>query len=157
MNKRGLVFSSLAVAMALTLLAVGTGIAAGLNTLTVSANVVGTCKFNSATSTLAFGALDPSSVADATATGSTTFWCTKGAIYTLSNDGGLNNSGGPRMKHAALAEFIPYALTLTPSAATGSGPSIPITLTIDGLISNADYVNASAGDYADTVVISVIP
>lgn len=132
--------------------------AAGSNSLAVSSNVIGTCRFVSASSTLAFGALDPSSAANATASGSTTFWCTKGASYSISDDGGLYNSGGPRMRHATtVTEFIAYSLSLSPTTGTGSGPATPTTLTINGSILNADYVNAAAGNYADTVVLTITP
>lgn len=150
---------TLALAAVFAASSVGAGLAADSNTLTVSANVVGTCKFNSATSTLAFGALDPASAGNATASGSTTFWCTKGASFSMSDDDGLYETGlnANRMKHLTLAEYIPYSVSFTPSAATGSGPTTPITLTLGGTILNADFVNASAGDYEDTVVISITP
>lgn len=147
-------------AVGLVLLSAGMSMAADTNTLSVSANVVGTCKFNVATSTLAFGALDPSSVADASASNTTTFWCTRGASYTITDDDGLYDTGpgANQMRHAVdVTEFIPYSLTLSPLSGTGSGPVTPITLTIDGLIANANYINALAGDYADTVVITVAP
>lgn len=131
---------------------------AATNTLSVSASVSGTCRFNSATSTLAFGALDPSLSTDATATSSTTFWCTKDTTYSITNDGGLHNSSGPRMQHATIpAEFIPYTLTLSPLTGSGSGKATPVTLNISGTIVNANYINAAAGNYADTVVITVTP
>lgn len=132
--------------------------AADTNTLTVTASVTGTCKFVSATSTLAFGALDPSSAADGTATGSAQYWCTKGAAATVTAGNGDNFSGSRRLKHASLAEFIPYALTM-PSGATGTGdgPANPITLSLAGTITNANYINASAGNYSDTVVLTVNP
>ena len=62
----------------------GIALAAGTTTVNVSANIVGTCQF-STTPTLAFGALDQTSGAPATATGTLSFWCTKGAAYTLSD------------------------------------------------------------------------
>jgi len=144
---------------ALSLVTMSAGISfADTNTLTVSGNVVGVCKFNSATSTLAFGALDPSSGAAASVAGSTTFWCTKGVSFTLGDDGGLYNSGGPRMRHATTTtEFIPYSLGMTPTAATGSGPATPITLNLSGNITFADYSNAEAGNYSDTVIITITP
>ncbi len=136
----------------------GVVMAADTNTLTVSGNVVGTCKFSSATSSLAFGALDPSSGAAVAGAGSSTFWCTKGVAYTISDDGGLFNSGGPRMQHGTdVTEFIPYGLTLAPLSGTGSGPATPVTLNITGNIAFADYSNALAGAYSDTVVITVNP
>jgi spore coat protein U-like protein len=62
------------------------------------------------------------------------------------------------MRHATdVTEFIPYSLSLSPTTGTGSGPATPITLTIDGSILNADYVNALAGNYSDTVVLTITP
>lgn len=138
----------------------GMAMAGDSNTLTVSANVVGTCKFSAATSTLAFGALDPTLATDATATGSTTFWCTKGASYTVTDDDGLYETGANanRMRHETIGtEYIPYALTYTPTSGSGSGKTSTITLNISGTIANANYVNASAGNYSDTVTLSITP
>src|SRR4030067_3544344 len=68
----------------------GIAFAGGTTTVNVSANITGTCQF-STTPTLAFGALDQNSSSDATAAGTLTFWCTKGAASTLS--GALGSSG----------------------------------------------------------------
>ncbi|MEY4729011.1 MAG: hypothetical protein RL020_169 [Pseudomonadota bacterium] len=133
--------------------------AAGTNTLTVSANVVGTCKFSTATSTLGFGALDPSVGAAVNATGSTTYWCTKGVTgVAITADNGANNSGGRRMKHATSAtDFIPYSLTLTPSATAPAGPGTALTLGLAGGVLGADYTAVAAGNYADTVTLTITP
>lgn len=136
----------------------GVAMAAGTNTLTVSANVVGTCMFSSPTSTLAFGPLDPALTTDAAGTGTTNFWCTKNATYTVSDDLGLYKSGAQRrMQHATIpTEYVPYSMTYT-TTGIGAGKTTPITLTLSGTVVNADYVNAAAGNYADTVIITVTP
>jgi spore coat protein U-like protein len=147
----------LAVAAVTFLLVAGAAMAADTNTVTVTASVTGTCKFSSPTSTLGFGALDPSSSADATATTSVSFWCTKGTTATLTDDDGLHKlvADGNRMQHQADSnEYIPYSFSYTPSSLTGSGPNVPTTLTITGTITNAEYVDALAGSYSDTVVVS---
>jgi spore coat protein U-like protein len=133
--------------------------AADTNTLTVSANVVGTCRFNNATSTLAFGALDVTSAADANANGSAvTFWCTNGAAYTITHDDGLNESGvnAPNMEHTVAAGSFSLALNLNPTAGTGADRT-PVNLAITGTVANADYIDALAGDYEDTVTITINP
>jgi len=138
----------------------GVALAADTNTVTVTANVVGTCKFTSATSTLLFGALDPSSTADGTATATTTFWCTRNASYGITDNDGLWDTGvnQNRMQNTLDAtEYIPYSFSYGPASGSGNGPSTPITLTMNGLINNADYVNAAAGAYSDTVVLSITP
>lgn len=136
----------------------GAAAAADSSNLTVTANVVGTCMFSSSAATLAFGALDQSLATPVNGTGSTQFWCTKGtAASSITPDNGLHFSGSRRMALPADADFIPYSLSLTPSSLMGNGKTTPNTLTIDGTIANADYINATAGNYSDTVVISINP
>jgi spore coat protein U-like protein len=138
----------------------GVALAADTNTVTVTANVVGTCKFTSATSTLAFGALDPSSALDGSATTTTTFWCTKNASYGITDDDGLYETGANqnRMRNTVtLTEFIPYSISYGPASGAGLGKTLPITLTMNGTINNADYVNVASGDYSDTVVLTIAP
>ena len=152
----------LLIAAAVVLIAIITSsvaMAAGTNTLTVNATVVGTCGFNSATSIISF-TLDPSSSADATATTIPTFWCTRGTTVTAVTNNGLNFSGGSkRMKSTANpTEFIPYSIAMTPGSTTGSGKGTPINLTVTGTVFNANYINALAvNDYTDTVVITITP
>jgi len=136
----------------------GVALGADSNTLTVSASVTGGCRFSSGTSTLNFGTLDQSSAADASATGSTQFWCTRNASYTISANNGLYYDTSRRMRHATEAtEYIPYNLTFTPTTGTGAGKTSPVTLSLNGTITNANYVNAIAGNYADTVTLSITP
>jgi spore coat protein U-like protein len=136
------------------------GLAGDNATVNVSANVVGTCKFTTASATLSFS-LDPSVGTDvtATATPSLEFWCTKGASYTVTDDDGIyeTSSGQHRMKHASLDEYIPYSFNYTPTSGTGSGPANPITLSISGTVAYDDYANASAGSYSDTVKVTLRP
>jgi spore coat protein U-like protein len=149
----------LAMVLGLVLLS-GVAFAAGTNTVTVTANVVGTCRFNSATSTLAFGALDPGAGGDVNASTSTTFWCTNGTSYSITDNDGLYDTGpnANRMQHATtLTQFIPYTFSYNPTSGGGSGIGIPITLNISGTVTFASYQNADPGDYADTVVISIAP
>jgi spore coat protein U-like protein len=150
-------FFIIVISIAFTIVA-GNAAAADSNTLTVAASVTGTCRFSSGTSTLNFGALDQSSAADASATGNTQFWCTRNATYTVGANNGLYFDTTRRMRHASEnTEFIPYNLTFTPTAGTGSGKTSPITLNLSGTITNANYVNAVAGNYADTVTLSITP
>jgi spore coat protein U-like protein len=145
--------------VAASLAAAGAAWAADTNTLTVQANVVGTCKFVSATSTLNFGALDPSSGADVNGSTTTQFWCTKGVTTDSITAGqGLNFSGGKnQMKDSVSGEVIPYTLTLTKDGLSNSGPAAPRTLTIAGNVLGSDYTGKSAGNYSDTVTISINP
>jgi spore coat protein U-like protein len=150
---------SISVFIALAVLAVGGAAwAADTNTLTVSASVTGTCKFSSATSTLDFGALDPSNPVLVNGTGSTQFWCTKGVTTTLAALNGLNYSGTSRqMVGPAVTDLIPYSLTLTPDGNPNAGPGSPRTLNISGSVLAAAYTGATTGAYTDTVLINITP
>ncbi len=151
--------------MAITLVAAsvamaGSAMAAGSNTLTVQASVTGTCRFNSATSTLDFGALDPAASTNPSATATTQFWCTKGVTTDVISAGnGLHYAGGSRQMEAAgtVKDVIPYSLTLTKDANANTGPGAPRTLTITGGIVNANYINKVADNYSDTVVLNITP
>jgi len=132
-------------------------LAADTTSVTVSATVVGTCKFTGPGS-VSF-TLDPSlggSVAGTVA--QPTFWCTKGTGYTITDNGGGNTSNGSkRMKNgAATPEYIPYSFTYT-ATGTGAGASSPLTLNIASSVAAADYLNVSAGSYSDTVTLSITP
>lgn len=133
-------------------------LAADTANVAVSASVTGTCKFNSGGS-IAF-TLDPTSATAASGTVvSPAFWCTKGTSYTVTDNTGANASAGVRrMKNTVIAtEFIPYSFAYT-ATGTGTGKSTPITLTLGSAsVANVDFINASAGSYADTVVLSITP
>ena len=153
-------FLGLVMVLGLVLVLGRVAMAADSNTVTVTANVVGTCKFNSATSTLAFGGLDPSTGLDVNASTSTTFWCTKNATYSVADDDGLYETGANanRMRHATtLTEYVPYTFSYNPTTGSGQGRTADITLDISGTVTFANYQNAAAGDYGDTVVISITP
>jgi spore coat protein U-like protein len=147
------------------------GLAGDNATVNVTATVVGTCKFLSG-ATLNFGSLDPSVGTNKDATTSLTFWCTKGATYTIIDNNGANKSGTTqRMKHATLTEYIPYTFCYnstgpapTPcttdtasDTGTGRGRRSPITLNISGTVVGTDYVDASVGSYSDTVTMTINP
>lgn len=143
----------------ITAVMVSSAAMAATNTMTVSASVTGTCRFSAATSTLAFGALDPSSATDGAGSVNVNFWCTRGTAYSMTDDDGLYETGvnANRMQHAVTAtEFIPYSISYA-AAGTGLGATSPITLTVTGAITNANYINALEGAYADTVVLTVTP
>lgn len=140
--------------------------AADTNTLSVGASVLGTCKFASATSSIALGNLDPSGSGNPTGSTNVNFWCTKGQTVTVTHDMGAHeavaDTAPPRLFHATtgapdIDDWIPYTLTLTPSGTTGLGKTAPIQLAIQVDIQNSDYVDAQVGSYADTVVISINP
>ena len=122
-----------------------------------------TCQFNNpATATLDFGTLNPLSPTDVSVSTTVSFVCrgsSSVATYSVSDDDGLHESGPglPRMQHTATpTAFLPYLLTLSPS--TGSAPkNVDQILTVTGTILGTDYRSAIAGNYSDTVTISIQP
>ncbi len=151
---------SFTVIIALAVLATcGAAWAADSNTLTVQANVTGTCRFVAATSTLNFGALDPSVGTDVSGSTTASFWCTRGVITApFTNGPGLHFATGKnQMIDPVSADVIPYTLTLTPDGGTNAGPGSPRTLTIAGNVLGTDYLSKSTGNYSDTVTLTLTP
>lgn len=146
----------------MVLLIVCEGLAAGINSLTVTATVLSKsrCRFNSVTSSLNLGTLDPANPIDVTVSTTISFVCrgsANPATFSISDDGGMNNSGVPRMRHTtAPSEFLPYNLTLSPTSGTVP-KNVNQTLTITGKVLASDYQNSYMGNYNDTVVISIVP
>jgi spore coat protein U-like protein len=151
---------SMAVFIVLAVLAAGGAAwAVDTNTLTVSASVTGTCKFQAPkTSTLDFGALDPSNPVLVNGSGTTQFWCTKGiSTDVITANLGANPSGTTRRMAGPGGDFIPYSLVLTPIAGVNAGPTLPRTLNITGSVLAADYTGVSTGNYSDTVTLTINP
>lgn len=157
-------FRSFAIAVTGFWLGCGTAIGAGANILTVSATVLSksNCKFDVATSALNFGAINPASLSNATATATTTFICrgsAPSATFLITQDGGLNKLGPAqnRMRHTTVTtEYLPYSLALSPSSATVPKNTTQ-TLTITGTVIPGDFRNAQVGSFQDTVVITITP
>jgi spore coat protein U-like protein len=140
---------------------------AGSNTLSMAANVVGTCKVTTPPGILNFGTIDPSGATTVTATMTFAMKCTKRTVSTAASDnGGLNFSGTKRMKHSVTTTaFLPYSITYSGDTGfTGQGFGVAAgaqTVTINGSITPAQFQNARAtvaGQvYSDTVTITVNP
>jgi len=144
--------------MTAVLLATWAGsVTAAQTSVTVSATVTGTCKFGSG-GTMNFGNLDPSTATDVNASVlQPTFWCTRNASYTITDDGGLHVSGmNRRLQGTATGEFIPITFTYTASG-TGAGPTNPQTMDISGQIVGNDYSGVSQDTYSDTVILTINP
>ncbi len=148
----------------LLLVAAGVAAAADSAPVTVTARVVGTCRFNAGGATLGFGDLPfdgaGNPVGNVTASTTLQFWCTNGASYSINDDSGLHSTapGSRRMQSTTLAtpEYIAYGMSYGPATGTGAGPGNPITLTIDGTV-GAVYGGNSADSYADTVTLNINP
>lgn len=133
-------------------------------TLAVSATVMARtgCLFvNNGTPTpLNFGAIDQASTANATATAQVTircrgnFWVT----WSLTADSGLNPNGTQRrLKNDTGTDLMPYALNFSSTTATWllfwGGRTA--TINISGTITPANFGPVSAGDYSDTVKLTL--
>lgn len=157
-------FAALALGAAL---AATTGLdaaASPTHTVAVGAVVItkNKCQFsNGGPTALSFGTIDPSSTANATATATIGFRCTGSspiAIYNVTSDDGQyeTGAGAPRMRHATSpTEHLKYTIDLPRS---GSVPrNTNQVLTVTGTVLAADFQNALAGAYADSVVLSIAP
>ncbi|MHB8109706.1 MAG: spore coat protein U domain-containing protein [Syntrophorhabdaceae bacterium] len=132
---------------------------ADTTSVNVSATVSQTCKFTTTGTAVAF-TLDPSATGPASGVVTTPpqFWCTKGMTFNVTDNNGTNFSGSRRMKHATLTEYIPYSFAYSPTTGTGAGKNgAAQTIIITSAVALADFQDASAGSYSDTVVITVAP
>lgn len=159
--KRNLIVLSLATA---GLVASGLAVAANSHTVTVSANVIGNCKFNTAgptTLTIAnSGAnIDPSLTGNATGNASITFRCTKNTTSAVSI--GASNYTAPVTRTLTSgANSMAYTFTLTGFAQAGTGfgaGGSDLTLGVQGDIADTVYQAAAVGTYSDSVTLNINP
>lgn len=140
--------------------------AGGTTAVSISATILSqnNCRFRSGgpPPALAFGTIDPAGSDDVTATASIDFRCMGSApvaTYSITDDDGLYETGpdANRMRHATLpAEFLPYEMSLSPASGTvNKGVWTPLTIT--GMVRSTNFRNAAAGNYSDSVVISINP
>lgn len=134
--------------IAALLLSAGAAFAADTATLTVQANVLGTCSFDAAGALLDFADIDPTSGADATASTTIGYTCTNGValgVWTTPATATIVNG----------ASNIDVNLAYSGQVATGTGALE--TLTIDGTIPFANYSTVPAGLYTGTVILGINP
>lgn len=122
------------------LLAAAPAMAGNSNTLTATATVQAVCNFTTTTSTLAFGAIDPTGTGPVTATTSIAYACTAGQAPTLTMPAGGTMASG--------ANNLAFSL-----ANNNTGSAINIT----GTVAQAAYQAAPAGNYSGTVTYTIAP
>lgn len=153
---------TMAVAATLLTFAASAAMAAGKQALRVTASVSGICKFNSGQSpVLAFGTIDPSGTTSITATPANVLYrCTNGTSATVDTSvtGARSMVGETPL---AATDLLGYSLSFT-SGATGVGSGFgaagsDITLVVAGSMTAAQYNDAKAGSYAETVTLTVTP
>ena len=150
--------------LAAAFLAAAPAFAGSSAVVTVSAVILtrSNCQFSTKAATLAFGNLDPGNPVDVTVSASIGYRCNGGppmSVFLVTDDDGLfeTGPGGNRMQHAILpGTYLPYAFSLSP--VSGTVPrNTPQTLTVTGTVRGPDYQSAAAGDYSDTVLVSINP
>lgn len=122
------------------------------------------CSFQAKGLSISFGVLNPASgnnvtraVSAATLNANKMGDCAPGQGMTITGDNGLNYSGSRRLKKEGGNDYIRYSLTGFPNNVGGPGNGSYATFTFNGTILASDYANASAGNYSDTVILSVTP
>lgn len=125
----------------------------------VSAAITGTCSALTAPAAVAF-TLDPAVGGLVTVSNNVVFRCTNTTAYALTNDSGLNSAscGGSNCMNDGGTNYINYAIALGGTAVgtgTGMGAGQDKTVTMDATVASADYVNATPGAYADTMVLTI--
>ena len=132
--------------MALVLFA-GNAFAADTATVTVNAEVMASCTFDTGVLTLDFGNLDPAVAgAAANASGALDFTCAAGTTYSMSAPAadvltdGTNN--------------INYSITLSGDV-SGTSAGGAQSLTVDADIASGGFFGLPAGSYADTFTVDL--
>ena len=156
---RSVAAAALAVLLSATLPAQAVTGSLGVSAVVVSRSV---CKFQTGPQTLGFGTIDPTSAANATASVTVNVRCMGSAAvatYLFRAGDGLYPAGAGlrQMRHAtATTEFLPYSLSISPASA--SVPRLTAQdVTVTGTVAPADFRNALAGGFSDTVVLTLDP
>lgn len=117
------------------------------------------CKFQSGGGlALSFGNLNPSTAGNVTTAATAmsldadSWGRCPNTTMQMTADNGLN--GNRRMTNGTA--FIPYSLTL-PANAPGPGGNEFVKFVLMGTVMGTDYIDAPAGNYSDTVQITVTP
>jgi len=138
--------------------------AAGSLPVSIGATVLSAsnCKFQAGSgSALSFGSVDPSSGTNATASVTVVVRCggsAPSATYAVTANDGLHSTGPAqrRMRHSATpTEFLTYSVT---SPVSGTIPkNVNTAVVVEGTITPAQFQNAIAGSFTDTVVLTLAP
>ena len=144
------------IAAAFAALAMTGAQAADNHSITVRADVAGTCKFQSATSQIDL-TVDPSAAGNATGNGSIIYRCTKGTtpVFGLQSGSTSSTTGG----NLSLAgETIPYTFSSTSGGnGTGMGAGQDKTLGVTVTVNQANAADVTPGIYTDTIAITLNP
>ena len=131
------------------ILAAGNALALDTASITVTANVLGTCTFDTTAYTMAFGPIDPVATADATATATLAFTCTNGSGWQLDDISGAQSMAGSG------ANTLAYSVDAYGTIGIGTGITQNVTLT--GRVTPAQAQAAVVDSYTDTLTINLNP
>ena len=148
-------------AVTVTIVGGGSTVTATLPVGGVSATVINSCSV-AGSPALAFGTVDAATNAGgATATVTPpSIMCTMNDAVTVSNNGGLNYSGAPRMISGAGTDYINYNFS-SASSMTGAGGTTNIGgsgtgyLNLGATIPAGALDNAPTGTYNDTMTLTI--
>lgn len=137
------------------LLLSGSALAAtSTGTLTINATVNASCTL--ASSTLNLG--NYNFVSGSAGTANLAVTCNVPTLFTVSADNGQNYSGGLRMKHSSLDQYLNYTMVTTPVGfSTGAVPLVggDFSTNVAVLVTAAGAQVASAGNYSDVVTLTL--
>lgn len=150
------VHTTIAKAVALVAIVSASGLAAAADstTLAVSATILGTCKFSALSTPLAFGTVDPSLTADKVVTANVLYKCTKNTTSL-----GITGTAGAHSMTDGATHTLSYTLGIASdtSVGLGFGTGNDLTAVVTGTITAAQYQNAWAGAYTDSVTLNITP
>jgi spore coat protein U-like protein len=125
--------------------------AADSHTLTVNANVQGTCKFNSGSSSIDL-TVDPTANTVVQGTAPIMYRCTKGTTPSF----GFTPAAGGNLTLGS--ENIPYSFTTNnDGAGSGMGAGQDKTLNVVVSVDQTSAANVTPGTYTGQIAISVTP
>lgn len=137
---------------------------ADTGTLSIAATILSAsnCKFRPGSGTLLdFGSIDPSSSVDQTGTVGLVIRCAGSAgtaTFAITAGDGVNATGPAqrRMRHTVNAtEFLGYTLSMAPSVTTLK--NVDTNTAITGTVTPAQFQNAIAGAFTDSIIVTLSP
>jgi spore coat protein U-like protein len=149
-----------AVVMLVVAVAGSTWAAVTTQTVNTTAQVLGLCK-NGTNGTLTFAPIDPSGVANVTASSlGLTYSCSNGTTFNITGiTGGSSTSGTCASFNGIMTDggghTLNYALTCAGGPYAGLGFTNPIAIVLNGTITPVQFQNAFAATYTDTVTVEV--
>gem|GEM_PF-2284714 len=126
--------------------------------ITVKFHLIPSCKAAYLLSKFDFGDINPLSMNEYRAAVNFMFSCTGNTLYTFSVNMGRNEVGGKRrMRHTTKEIFIPYNLLIWGPVQNEGGAKYSYTGQFIGILHPSDFANAAAGDYRDTLTVTITP